>query len=393
MEVGLIRENTLVEHSELGVGKIVETEGTKVRFRFSPDHEKVVSMAEASGQAYRALPEDGLEARFIKDPDEVSSWVFEGQLRLVGAALADAGGKCTVGELQGRLEERLIRPKNTSWKTWWEKTRKEAVTSPYFEFPQQSNKPILLAAKVEEITVESAFPAPKKAARTTGKTSRRQASPDRVLADELERLQREHEAELQRQRENHAVDLAAQRKAFEKAGEQLAADLERQRESHKRDMAQQRESYAKDLDQQRESHAKDIERRDDQEERLSRQIRTLRAELTKEKQESHLEIRKEMLLRIGDILQRAYLSDDAPEVKLSQVRELLPMALKDGGTELLGKVGDIVSYDPRIHHCWEKVASGSKVRVTAPGVVARGGSFGELVILKANVSQHAGVVV
>lgn len=95
-----------------------------------------------------------------------------------------------------------------------------------------------------------------------------------------------------------------------------------------------------------------------------------------------------MLLRIGDILQRAYLSDDAPEVKLSQVRELLLMALKDGGTEPLGKVGEIVSYDTRIHHSWETVASGSMVRVNAPGVVARGGSFGELVILKANVTQH-----
>ena len=168
-------------------------------------------------------------------------------------------------------------------------------------------------------------------------------------------------------------------------------NLERQRENHEREMAQQREGYAKDLEQQRESHSKDLKRRDDEEERLSRQIRTLRAELTKEKQESHVEIRKDILLRIGDIMQRAYLSDDAPEVKLSQVKELLPMALKDGGTEPLGKVGEIVSYDPRIHHSWETVASGNMVRVTAPGVVARGGSFGESVILKANVTQQVEV--
>jgi hypothetical protein len=388
MELQLIKPNTLVEHSELGVGQIIETEGPKVRLRFNPDHEKVVSMSEAHGEAYRALPENGLEACYIKDPDEVRSWVYDGQLRLIAAAMADAGGEGRVGELQKRLEERFIKPKNISWKTWWEKTRKEAVASPHFEFPQQSNKPILLTAKVEDIPVESVFPALKTATRPTSKTSRRQASPDRSLAVELTRLRKDYEAELKQQRENHAADLAAQRKAFDQAGEQLAADLEQQRENHKKDMVQQRESYAKDIDQQRESHSKDLKRRDDEEERLSRQIRTLRAELTKEKQESHLEIRKDMLLRIGDILQRAYLSDDAPEVKLSQVRELLLMALKDGGTEPLGKVGEIVSYDTRIHHSWETVASGSMVRVNAPGVVARGGSFGELVILKANVTQH-----
>ena len=388
MDVGLIRENTLVEHSELGVGLIVGIDGARVRFRFNPDREEVVSMAEAHGDAYRALPDDGLEARFIKDPDEVRSWVYDGQLRLIGATLADAGGEGTPGQIQRRLEERFIRPKNISWKTWWEKTRKEAVSSPHFEFPQQSNKPIVLTAKVEDIPIESAFPAPTTATRPTGKTSRRQASPDRVLAAELAQIRKEHEAELKLQRENHAADLAAQRKAFEENGQQLAADLERQRENHNKDLSQQRESYTKDLDQQRESHSKDLKRRDDEEERLIRQIRTLRAELTKEKQESHLEIRKDMLLRIGDILQRAYLLDDSPEVKLSQVRELLPMVLRDGGTEPLGKVGDIVSYDPRLYHSWETIASGSMVRVNAPGVIARGGSFGELVILKANVTQQ-----
>ena len=391
MDLHQIRANILVEHSELGVGRIIETEGPRVRFGFDPDHEKVVSMAEASGEAYRALPDDGLEAHFIRDPDEVRSWVFGGQLRLIGAALADAGGEGTVGQIQRRLEERLIRPKNTSWKTWWEKTRKEAVASPHFEFPLQSNKPILLTAKVEDIPLESAFPAPRTATQPTGKTSRRQTSPDRISSVELTRLRKDHEAELKQLRENYAADLAAQRRAFEEVGKQLAADLERQRENHQKDMAQQRKSYAEGLDQQRENHSMDLKRRDDEEERLSRQIRTLRAQLTKERQESYLEIRKDMLLRIGDILQRAYLSDDAPEVKLSQVRELLPMALEDGGTELLGKVGEIVPYDPRLHHSWEKVASGSMVRVNAPGVIARGGSFGDLVILKANVNQQAEV--
>ena len=391
MEVGLIRENALLEHPEKGVGQIVAIEGARVRIRFSPDNEEVVSKSEAHKDDYRALPEDGLEARFLSEPDEVRSWVYEGQLRLIGSALADAGGEGTVGQIQMRLEERFIKPKNTSWKTWWEKARKEAVASPHFDFPRQSNKPILLTAKVEDIPVESAFAAPKTAARRASVGSRKQATADRNLAAELAQLRKDHEADLKRQRESYASDLEAQRRAFEIAGERLVADLERQREDHRRDMAQQRESYAKDLDQQRDSHSKDLKRRVDEEERLSRQIRTLRAELTKEKQESQLEIRKDMLLRIGDILQRVYLSDDAAEIKLSQVRELLPMALKDGGTELLGKVGEIVSYDPRIHHSRETVVSGSMVCVTAPGVVARGGSFGELVILKANVSQHTGV--
>ena len=386
-----MKANALVEHSDLGVGQIVDIEGPRIHFRFNLDHEKVVSMAEAARDSYRALPDDGLEANYMRDPDEVQSWVFDGQLRLIGSAIADAGGECTVGEIKRRLEERFIRPSKTSWKTWWEKTRKEAVASPCFNVPQQSNKPILLTGKVQDIPVRSAFPAPKKATRPAGRTSLRQASPDRTFADELARLRKEYETELKQQRESYAVDLAAQRRAFEETGEQLASELEQQRENHKKDMEKQRESYAKDLDQQRERHSKDLKRRDDEEERLTRQIRALRAELTKEKQESHLELRKDMLLRIGDILQRTYLSEDTPEITLRHVRELLPMALRDGGTELLGRVGEIVCFDTRIHHSWEPVVHGGMVQVIAPGVIARGGSFGELVILKANVSQQVEV--
>ena len=132
MEVGLIRENTLVEHSELGVGRIVEIDGARVRFKFDTDYEKVISMAEATSDKYRGLPDDGLEARYIKDPDEVISWVYDGQLRLVGAALADTGSKGTVGEIQKTARGAVYQAQEHFLENLVEKDQGESGSIPSF---------------------------------------------------------------------------------------------------------------------------------------------------------------------------------------------------------------------------------------------------------------------
>ena len=125
-------------------------------------------------------------------------------------------------------------------------------------------------------------------------------------------------------------------------------------------------------------------KKEQEQERLSAQVRTLRAELVSKREDSHLEIRQAMLLRIGDIIQRTY----QPEADTAQVAELLTLALRDGRAEPLGVSGQTVPFNPRYHHHRDQIATGNLVHLVAPGVVVRGGSFGEKVILKASVEPE-----
>ena len=149
-----------------------------------------------------------------------------------------------------------------------------------------------------------------------------------------------------------------------------------------RGRVEERESQLQeDLAQQEKDFKALLEEKDQERERLSTQIRTLRAELVSKREDSQLEIRQDMLLRIGDIIQRTY----QPETDMVQVAELLTLVLRDGKAEPLGVVGELLPFNSKYHHYRDPIATGSLVHLVAPGVVARGGSFGEKVILKANV--------
>ena len=120
--------------------------------------------------------------------------------------------------------------------------------------------------------------------------------------------------------------------------------------------------------------------------RLRQQVQTLDAQMASGREESRLEVRQGILLAVGDALQRAYLQGKKAEDRLGVVITTLPKALQEGGAETLGKVGEIVKYNPKLHHSPEAVSSGVKVRLTAPGVVV-----GDRVILKASVSTEGEV--
>ena len=55
---------------------------------------------------------------------------------------------------------------------------------------------------------------------------------------------------------------------------------------------------------------------------------------------------------------------------------------------MLGTAGDVVPYDPKFHHSPDSISRGTPVRLSAPGVIVRGGSLGDRVILKANVTHQ-----
>lgn len=372
MELSELQPNALVEHQSLGIGRIAGREADQVivAFRSNPNQRLSVS---AVLRSFAALPEGGLATYcYEKGPEEVRSWVMDGPLRLVGATLFDLGGSGKSGPLKSRLKA-IVSPE-VGWDSWWDNVRPAVKNSSHFEVAKSNV--VKLLSSVEDIPIE---PLPRKESEVSEGPSRKQSAPARRLAEELQSVRESHSAYLKQLREEHTEDLRRLRESH-------AADLQQQRAQHNADLIQQREAHTADAEQQRKEHAAGFKQWQGEEDRLNYQIKSLWASIDSRMEQSRLAARKDMLLRIGDILQRAYHPTNDPETRLNQVIAHLPLALGDGGAELLGEVGEIVSFDPSRHHPSQEIASGSLVRLTAPGVIISGGEAGDMVILKANAT-------
>ena len=329
----------------------------------------------------------GLAAYLETNPEEVAGWVDDGQLHLFAATLAyltyttRTHTEHKVADIQGVLDP-LVEQAGTKWDTWWKKVQPWVKDSKYFS-PGEARYTYRLApgTEVDNIPVERLVGKPKSAKASKPRARSRTAS-SRQVSEDLKSLRESHAASLKQQRESHAAELKQQQETY-------AAELRQQRASHTADLEQQRETYAAELKRLKESHDSSLERWQREEERLYNRINTLIADKAALREESRLEIRQEMLLRVGDIIQRGYHTGKTPEARLNELMEILPYALRDGGAQPLGAVGEIVPYDPRLHHSPEKIAIGSPVRLSAPGVIVIGGSFGDKIILKANVTRDS----
>ena len=131
----------------------------------------------------------------------------------------------------------------------------------------------------------------------------------------------------------------------------------------------------------------DVERARRERDHMSRQTATFRALMESDREESRLEVREGMLLAVGDALQRAHRNDASYEQRLKSVLAALRTALRQGGAEQFGTVGESVGYDPKIHYSAAATKRGATVTVIAPGVIIRSDTFGDRVILKASVVQ------
>lgn len=116
--------------------------------------------------------------------------------------------------------------------------------------------------------------------------------------------------------------------------------------------------------------------------RLQQLVRDLAAELDSNREESRLEIRRDMLLIVGEVLQSVRRRDSLDEV-VGDVEAGLRLALIAGGAELLDKAPE--GYDPQRHFATEAIQAFCPVKITAPGVIVRGNIHGDLVLLKARV--------
>ena len=160
----------------------------------------------------------------------------------------------------------------------------------------------------------------------------------------------------------------------------------------------------------KENHEGQLERERQEQERLRQQVRERNAELAAHRAESRLELRQDMLLAIGEVLQSVNSVNTGPERNglNADVAAGLVLALRAGGAEPLGEAGERVPYNPDVHsiaaaHSNTEVHPNAEehsslagiprsgtVKIVAPGVVYRGGTHGDRVLLKALVKHEAG---
>ncbi len=130
-----------------------------------------------------------------------------------------------------------------------------------------------------------------------------------------------------------------------------------------------------------------IERERQEQERLKQQVRERNADLAARREESRLEIRWDMLIAVGEVLQSVY-SSSPPEETVCNVEAGLRLALRAGAAETLDSAPE--GYDARLHKATEALTESTPVRVIAPGVIVRGGAHGDRVLLKAHVTNEVG---
>jgi hypothetical protein len=213
------------------------------------------------------------------------------------------------------------------------------------------------------------------------------------------RLEQQYK-EQERQRTDYENRLDQQRQEQERQRADYASRLEKQRQEQERQHA----THTAELEELREAQETLLERERQEQERLRQQVRERNAELASNREESRLEIRQDMLLAVGEVLQSVRRAASVEELA-GNAEAGLTLALRAGGAEPLETPGEQVAYDPGKHHLenyhlekhdLEKhhaeggLPGSSLVRVVAPGVVYRGGIHGDRVLLKAHVKHEAG---
>ena len=114
-------------------------------------------------------------------------------------------------------------------------------------------------------------------------------------------------------------------------------------------------------------------------------VKELRAEIERNREQSKLEILEDTLKVIAEKLQLMRLYTESPDEMLSEAEAGFALALRVGGAQELGKVGEIVRYEPSIHKAEQDVSIGAQVRISQPGALVPGKLTGGLVLLRARV--------
>ncbi len=155
-------------------------------------------------------------------------------------------------------------------------------------------------------------------------------------------------------------------------------------DSRKR-ISDMRESLTAELENQRSSYEDQLAEMRAEQKRLQGRVEGLRAQIAARREESRLDIRHDMLLVIGETLQSFRQRKGSPEELLRHIEARLSLALRAGGAEEFGTIGETVLYNPRFHQVEKQTPNKSPVRVSAPGAIVRGKLTGDRVLIKARV--------
>ena len=124
-----------------------------------------------------------------------------------------------------------------------------------------------------------------------------------------------------------------------------------------------------ELSEMQKSHEAKMRHEKQEQEQLRQQVRERNAELDARREESRLEIRKDMLLAIGEVLQMVASGEGGVDEFAGNVEAGLRLALRAGGADLL--------------------ETSPEGKVVAPGVIVRSADYGDLVLLPAQVKHEA----
>ena len=319
-----LKSGAFVRHrseQKFGIGRVVklgeDDQQVEVEFQNESGPWTTPMEKDAALRSLDILPEEGFEVTFWKSPDTVKSWVSEGQLRLVAAALADLGGSGRVKDIEDKLES-ILEPGGVKFSNWWKKVRPAVNDSDHFTTGQ--GKPIILNSEVTDVAVGP---------------------------------------------------LPIQPKPEPKSGE------------YQKQLDDQRAFYEKRLGDQNMIYRQE-------EEHLRQQIHDLNARMAASREESSLDIRRDMLLVLGEAIQLMYQQRAEPEIALRDVEAGMILALGAGGAQLLEIPDALVKYNPTRHKAEGETVAGTPMRVYAPGVIVPSARLGDATLLKALVHQVSG---
>lgn len=140
-----------------------------------------------------------------------------------------------------------------------------------------------------------------------------------------------------------------------------------------------------ELESQSLSHERQLAERREEQERLNLEVQRLRNQIVAGREASRMDILQDILKVISETVQSFRQRKENPEELVRHVEARLVLALRVGGAEEFGTIGETVSYDPTQHEAATEIPIRSPVRVAARGAVMHGKATGDRVLIKARV--------
>ena len=147
--------------------------------------------------------------------------------------------------------------------------------------------------------------------------------------------------------------------------------------------------YAQELERQRRSSERQLEEGQQENERLTRRVEGLRAQIAEGRELSKMDILEDILMVTAETLQTLHQQKDNPETLLRNVKAKLALALGAGGAKEFGTVDEIVQYDPRVHHADGPTNVDAPVRISVPGTIMQGKLTSSRVLMQARVTKSS----